>query len=233
VILLSTLGLTGSRWGSSSPTAFRKTETSAQATLLNAWLANIAQLVLSYFYLAINSECTAMAGAAEWNNLAVSRKGLRVTRPLGDQREKYILQLPYRWSLPLAAVSGGLHWLLSQSIFIVRIDAYDREGKIMQEDSQSAIGFSAISFITLILCFYALVGSVAWIGRRQMRIRIPFAASCSLVMSAACHPPPDDVDPHLRPVQWGVTEGNMFEGEKHCSLSSKPVAKPKVGEKYL
>ena len=103
----------------------------------------------------------------------------------------------------------------------------------MQEDSQSAIGFSAISFITLILCFYALVGSVAWIGRRQMRIRIPFAASCSLVMSAACHPPPGDIDPHLRPVQWGVTEGSMFEGEKHCSLSSKTVTKPKVGEKYL
>ena len=226
------MGITNHGWGPSSGIAIRRSSATAQATILNAWLANIAQLLLSFCYLAINSQCTAMAGAIEWNNLAVSRKGLRVTRPLGDQREEYILQLPYRWSIPLAVASSGLHWLLSESIFIVREDAYDREGKIM-DTSVSAIGISATSFITFILCFYALVGSVTWIGRKQTRVRIPFAASCSLVISAACHPPPDDINPQLRPVQWGVTESEMFEGEKHCSLSSKPVTKPKIGEKYL
>lgn len=211
---------------------FRQTKSSAQDTLLNAWLANVIQLILSFCYLVINSQCTAMAGAAEWNNLAVSRKGLRVTRPIGAQREKYFLQLPYRWSLPLAAASSFLHWLLSQSFFLVRVDDYNRNDTPTGE-SLTGIGFSVTSLITLVLCSFVLVGSVAWIGRRRMKIRIPFAASCSLVISAACHPPPDDVDPHLRPVKWGVTEGFMYEGEKHCSLSAKPVTKPKVGEKYL
>lgn len=220
-------------WGSSSSHTLRHTDLSTGSTLLNAWIANLGQLVLSFFYLGINRQCTAMAGAAEWNKLAVSRKSLRVTCPVGEQREKYFLQLPYRWSVPLAAASGGLHWLLSQSVFIVRVDAYNREGERMDEMSKSAVGFSGMSFITLAVAFYALVGIVNLISRSKMKIRIPFAASCSLAISAACHPPPDDVDAQLRPVQWGVVEGTMFEGAKHCTLSSRPVTRPKAGERYL
>jgi hypothetical protein len=133
----------------------------------------------------------------------------------------------------LTIASGGLHWLLSQSIFIVRIDRYNRQGDILINESRSACGFSGVSFITLTLAFYSLVGVVGLIGRKQIRVRIPFAASCSLIISAACHAERDDRDPQLRPVQWGVVEERMFEGEKQCALSSKRVEKPKVGERYL
>jgi hypothetical protein len=231
--ILCSLGNLSTGWGSRSDTAFRQTDSSYQATLLNAWLANAAQLILSFCYLAINSECTAMAGAHEWNNLATSRKGLRVTRPFGQQRDTYFLQLPYRWSLPLTIASGGLHWLLSQSIFVVRIDGYDRQGNFIPDQSQSACGFSGVSFITLTCAFYALVGFVGLIGRKKIRVRIPFAASCSLVISAACHPSKDDRDPQLRPVQWGVVDEGMFEGEKHCTLSSRRVKRPNAGKRYL
>jgi hypothetical protein len=47
-------------------------------------------------------------------------------------------------------------------MFFVRIDVYDRDGKAMQDDYVFAIGFSAISFVALTLCFYVLVGSVVW-----------------------------------------------------------------------
>ena len=174
-----------------------------------------------------------MAGAAEWNHLATSRKGLRVTRPAGQQRDTYFLQLPYRWSLPLTAASFGLHWLLSQSIFILRIDQYDKKNNLDVGESQSACGFSGFSFLMLAVSFYVLVGVVGLVGRRKMRVRILFAASCSLVISAACHPPRHDADAQMRPVQWGVTEGTMFDGEKHCALTSKTVTRPRIGEKYL
>jgi hypothetical protein len=234
LIVVCTLGTKlSTRWGSASGNAFRQTDGSTQATLFNAWLANAAQLVLSFCYLAINSECSAMAGAEEWNNLGTSRKGLRVTRPRGEQRDTYFLQLPYRWSLPLTAASGGLHWLLSQSLFIVRIDEYDRNGVLNPFNSKAACGFSGTSFLALVSSFYLLISIVGLVGRRTFRVRIPFAASCSLVISAACHPSVDDRDPQLRPVQWGVVEERMFDGEKHCALSSKPVLRPKVGEKYL
>jgi hypothetical protein len=222
------------KWGTQSSTTFREADSSPQQTLLNAWLANAGQLVLSFCYLAINSECTAMAGAAEWNSLAASRKGLRVTRPVGQQRDTYFLQLPYRWSLPLTIASGGLHWLLSQSIFLVRIDTYDREGELVPgEQSKSACGFSGVSWVTMTLCFFVLVGTVGLIGRKKIKVRIPFAASCSLVISAACHASPDDMEPHLQMVRWGVVDQSMFEGEMHCSLSAKGVTKPRDGEKYL
>jgi hypothetical protein len=90
---------TSSAWGTASDSTFREANFSSQETLPNAWIANAAQLVLSFCYLAINCECTAMASAAEWNNLASSRKGLRVTRSVGQQRDTYFLQLPYCWSL--------------------------------------------------------------------------------------------------------------------------------------
>jgi hypothetical protein len=227
-------GKASSAWGTASDTTFREADSSSQQTLLNAWIANASQLVLSFCYLAINSECTAMAGAAEWNNLASSQKGLRVTRPVGQQRDTYFLQLPYRWSLPLTIASGGLHWLLSQSIFLVRIDTYDRSGNLINDKrSKSACGFSGTSFISMTLCFWMLVGTVGLVGRRRMKIKIPFAASCSLVISAACHATPDDLEPHLGLLKWGVVESNMYDGEMHCSLSSRHVTKPRSGKRYL
>jgi hypothetical protein len=83
------------------------------------------------------------------------------------------------------------------------------------------------------ICFFILVGTIGLIGRKKIKIRIPFAASCSLVISAACHAPPNDPEPHLRPLRWGVVEQSMYEGERHCSLSAREVSKPKAGEKYL
>jgi hypothetical protein len=221
------------RWGTSSITTFREAGSTPQQTLLNAWIANAGQLVLSFCYLAINSECTAMASAAEWNSLASSRKGLRVTRPVGQQRDTYFLQLPYRWSLPLTIMSGGFHWLLSQSIFLVRIDTYDRGGNVIPDQSRSACGFSGISWIALSISFFILVGMVGLIGHRKYRVDIPFAMSCSLVISAACHAPPNDPEPHLKRLKWGVVEQSMYEGEMHCSLSARKVTKPKVGANYL
>jgi hypothetical protein len=33
--------------------------------------------------------------------------------------------------------------------------------------------------------------------------KLPLGESRSLMISAACHPAPDEVDPHLAKVQWG------------------------------
>jgi hypothetical protein len=227
------MGKSSTNRATTSDTTFREADSTSQQTLLDACIADAAQLLLSFCYLAINSECTAMAGAAEWNSLAASHKGLRVTRPVGQQRDTYFLQLPYRWSLPLAIASGGLHWLLSQSIFLVRIDNYNGQEKLLPSDSQSACSFSLTSWLTLTVCFWLLVGIVGLIGRKKIKVRIPFAASCSLVISAACHTPQNDLEHHLRLVRCGVVEEKMYDAELHCSFSSKELTKPKAGAEYL
>jgi hypothetical protein len=174
-----------------------------------------------------------MASAAEWNNLATSHKGLRVTKPVGEQRDTYFLQLPYRWALPLMIASGTLHWLLSQSIYLVRIDVYNREGAMLQDEAISACGFSRTSWMTLTGCFWLLVGTVVLVGHQRIRMKLPFAGNCSLVISAACHPPRSDKDAQLKPLKWGVVEERMFEGSLHCTLSSGKVSRPKAGVQYL
>ncbi|KAF1849177.1 uncharacterized protein K460DRAFT_330888 [Cucurbitaria berberidis CBS 394.84] len=221
-------------WGASSQyyLPFSDGNMTAAATLKNAWFANAPQLLLSFSYLAINTICTSMAGTLEWNNLANFRKGLRVTQSHGSQRSTYFLQLPYRWSLPLIITSGTLHWLLSQTFFLVRVDFFDSQGKMLEHKSKSACGFSTLSLFVLLSAFLILLCTVGWIGFRNMSMKAPIIASCSLAISAACHPPPNEIDPHLAKVRWGVVQHEVVEGFGHCSLSSKSVKKPEVGKTY-
>ncbi|KAF2175728.1 hypothetical protein K469DRAFT_743214 [Zopfia rhizophila CBS 207.26] len=98
-------------------------------TVSNVLLANLAQPILSFLYFSYNGLFTCMLLGYEWSQYAHRRKGLRVSRaPSGEQRSTYFLQLPYRFALPLMVLSGVLHWLVSQSIFLVSIDLYDFQG---------------------------------------------------------------------------------------------------------
>jgi hypothetical protein len=63
--------------------------------------------------------------ADEWSHFAKERKPLRVSSPTGLT---YFLQLPYRIALPLLVMSGLLHWLVSQSIFLAVVSEYDEIG---------------------------------------------------------------------------------------------------------
>jgi hypothetical protein len=220
-------------WGSASSDflSLGSDQSSSTATLYNAWLANIPQLLLSFSYLNINTICTAMAGAQEWNHFATSRKHLRVTKPLGQQRSTYFLQLPYKWSLPLISIGAVLHWLLSQTFFLVRIDFFNRSGDRTSE-SQSACGFSVFSLMVFIAVGALLLGGIGIVGFRKMPMRMPIAGSCSLAISAACHPPAVDIDPELLKIQWGVVAAGEGAELRHCSLSSGPVEEPEYGKVY-
>ncbi|KAF1974111.1 hypothetical protein BU23DRAFT_462453 [Bimuria novae-zelandiae CBS 107.79] len=198
--------------------------------LSNAWLVNLPQLVLSLCYLALNTICTSIASAQEWNNLGKTRKGLRVTRPEASQRSTYFLQLPYKWATPLLLTSGILHWLLSQSFFLVRIDVLDRKGAIVEESSQSACGYSRLSLLIFFVVAFLLVCAIGLIATRSLEQKVPFAASCSLVISAACHPPKQEIDTHLKEVKWGVVEEQTEQGYAHCSITALPTIKQKLVE---
>lgn len=198
--------------------------------LLNAWLANVPQLVLSAVYLTFNTLYTSIALAQEWNRMAAKRKGLRVTAPEGEQRSTYFLQLPYRWAVPLMATSGSLHWLLSQTMFLVRIDTRGANG-VRPGESISACGFSRTAFVAF-TCVGSALCVVTWaVSLIPMRENIPLAASCSAMISAACHPPGEDQNAHLKKVQWGVTT-EKYGGIGHCTFTSQPVTKPVPGEVY-
>jgi hypothetical protein len=222
------------QWGAASTdtSPLSRNSITTTATLWNAWIANAPQLVLSFCYITVNTICTSMAGAGEWNHFASSKKGLRVTKPHGNQRSTYFLQLPYKWSIPLVITSGALHWLLSQTFFLVRVDFFTREGQMIKGESKSACGLSALSLLVFLFGLLLLLGTIGFVGLRRMPTRIPIVASCSLAISAACHPPADEIEPHLEKVRWGVTGHELVQGFGHCSFTSKPVKKPTVGVAY-
>lgn len=180
----------------------------------------------------LNSFCTAITSIQEWNSLGAARKGLRVSEPRSDQHSTYFLNLPYRWAVPLLVVSTALHWFLSQVFFLVRIDVIDGSGKFDVRLSRTAVGVSGVSFAVFFGVFFVLWISVRSLASRKITTNLPPASSSSLIMSAACHPPKEDKNAHLKPVRWGVVAGEAVEGYGHCSVSSGPVTAPKEGEKY-
>jgi len=83
-------------------------------------LANTPQMLVSYIYLAYNGLFTSMLATAEWVEHSVPRRGLRVAWPRGQQRATSFLSLPYTYAVPIMAASTMLHWLISESLFLVR-----------------------------------------------------------------------------------------------------------------
>ncbi|KAI8630438.1 hypothetical protein F5Y19DRAFT_46670 [Xylariaceae sp. FL1651] len=84
----------------------------------NVLLANSPQLLLSFSYFAYNSLFTILCVEKEWNSFSRRYRPVRVTDPKGQQISTYRLQLPYRYSIPLMAISAALHFLVSNTLYV-------------------------------------------------------------------------------------------------------------------
>ncbi|OQE36889.1 hypothetical protein PENCOP_c011G05832 [Penicillium coprophilum] len=184
---------------------------------LNVIIANVPQLIFSFLYFAFNSLLTTMTLAAEWSGYAAHRKGLRVSNNAKiSQRSKYFLSIPYRYSMPLMAASVTLHWLISQSLFMVGIEAFD--SKMIRDTDADLItcGYSPVAIVSAVavggFTFFCLLG----LSSKRFKTAMPVVGSCSFAISAACHPDFDpnenrtvrsdngDGDMALLPIKWGV-----------------------------
>lgn len=209
---------------------------SAGGVILIVLVANSPQIILSFLYFSYNGIFTCMLLAKEWSTYGSKSNFLRVTTPTGRQRSTYRLQLPYRYGVPLLIGSGTLHWLVSQSIFLVRVNVRDSAVSEGIGVGVSTCGYSpiAIIFVIILGSIIVLVGIAN--GFRKVSADMPLAGSCSAAISAACHPPKADVGASLKRVMWGVVaEGNpndSVESVGHCSFTSFKVEAPIVGRKY-
>ena len=209
---------------------------SSSTLLPTILIANLPQLILTFLYFTYNALFTCMLMAHEWNGYAYERKALRVTSVQGQQRSTYWLQLPYRYSLPLMIMSGLLHWLTSQSLFLARITLFDEHGNPSDEYSVSTCGYSPIAIVLLLVpggCVFLPLGIISF---RRYRPGIPLVRSCSAAISAACHRPDADEQASLRPVMWGVV-GYEFNEDLlmpigRCSFTSYDIEAPIKGKLY-
>ncbi|MCJ1245531.1 hypothetical protein MMC30_002735 [Trapelia coarctata] len=222
----------------------------AGALASNLLFANIGQPLLSFIYFSFNGLFTCMLAGSEWSRFALQRKGHRISGvPSGPQRSTYFLQLPYRFAVPLMVTSGLLHWLVSQSIFLVAVEelAPEIDGKAFAGLNQNGqplsgytrtgygdltCGYSPIAIMFVILVGFLLMVTTILLGFRRYKAGIPLAANCSAVISAVCHTKDgfgDSKAPYL-PLQWGVTH---FEGEiGHCAFSAEKVTFPEEDHLY-
>ena len=199
-------------------------------------VANSPQIILSFLYFSYNGIFTCMLLAKEWRTYGSKSNFLRVTTPIGRQRSTYRLQLPYRYGVPLLIGSGTLHWFVSQSIFLARVDIVESK-----PFKYTGFGISTCAYSPMALIFVIILGSIVVLvgianGFRKVRDGMPFAGSCSAGISAACHPPKADVNASLKRVMWGVVaERSPNDPDNHvghCSFTSLEVETPIVGRMY-
>jgi hypothetical protein len=190
-----------------------------------ALIANLPQILLSALYFSYNSLFTAMLMGQEWTSYAHKRKGLRVSRkPVGSQRSTHFLQLPYRFGIPFVVLSGTLHWLVSQSIFLVAIDlTKDPPSEISRERT---CGYSPLAMLAVIVLGVAMIIAVYGFGFLSYKTGIPLVGSCSVAIGSACHPKrtegAGDTPVSEQKLQFGVVE-MRDDGVGRCSFSSEEV----------
>lgn len=195
--------------------------------LASILVANLPQAILSFLYLNLNGLLTSMWVAAEWSDFAMDRKHLRVSNPKGNQRSTHFLQLPYKIAMPLMVISGSLHWLVSQSVFLAVVAEYSSSGNLLNATQIASCGFSPIAMIITIGLGSGIVLATFLIGRRRYTGGIPLVGSCSAAISAACHRPDWDQNAALCAVRYGVIPGiGGHGGVGHCSFTSGEVEAP-------
>lgn len=165
--------------------------------------------------------------------------------------------MPLKYGLPLMSSMAILHWLVSQSVFVVQIVSYWSDGS---QDINSSIAQDGYSPLGIMLCKSSLMNhhsqrlswitngglsalilglvmiiALALIGIRKFPDRTHLAFTSSAVISAACHQPlPEDGEAHKFPVQWGVVSQDDDErGVGHCSFTTaRDVRPPEIGREY-
>lgn len=174
--------------GAIDPKTFITGTTWPSDLVIVAIVANVPQVVFSILYILVNSVWTTMALAAEWNSYSITRKGLRVsTTPRGAQRTTYFLSLPYRFAFPLMACSAVLHWLISQSLYLVSVEGYDYARVRYPYSDVVTCAYSPLGIVCSLAVGVFMVVCLGGAGGIKFGSGMPVASSCSYAISAACH----------------------------------------------
>ncbi|KIW75837.1 hypothetical protein Z517_10582 [Fonsecaea pedrosoi CBS 271.37] len=208
---------------------------SATSRILSSILiANLPQTIFSFLYLNLNGVLTSMWLAREWSQFASERKPLRVSKPKASQRSTHFLQLPYKVAVPLMVMSGALHWVISQSIFLAVVAEYRADGSLLDPTFIATCGFSPMAMIIVLVLGGLLVVVTLGLGTvMKYDASIPLVGSCSAAIAAACHQPSWDTDASLKAVQWGAIPGmDNSAGVGHCAFSSGEVEPVQDGRSY-
>lgn len=189
-------------------------------------LVNESQLILSFHYFSYDQVWTYMLAAREWAQFGRKRQTLRVSQPQGLQRtEHFFTILPYKFAIPLQTTSVLLHWLLSRSLFLARLDVCGCEPSVNNAPSTiNTVGYSLMPLVFLTLLWGILLIAARATGVfTKLKSPMAIVHGTSLAVAAACHPRASGMDTSLRSLIWGVVDLQEGNGMKHCSFSAEEV----------
>ena len=130
-------------------------------------------------------------------------------------------------------ISAILHWLVSQSIFLVRVVIYDSNAPQRQQGSITTCGYSSIALIFTIIVGALSMAFVLGAGLQPLRPGMPVVGVCSAVISAACHLPDGNDGAELKPLKWGaVKSADGKASVSHCCFTSQEVDELAPGNTY-
>ncbi|KAI1194267.1 hypothetical protein F5X97DRAFT_327717 [Nemania serpens] len=142
---------------------------------------------------------------------------LRVTDAKGDQVSSYRLQLPYKYGIPLLCVNAGLHWVLSNTIYLV----------VSVGGSSVLVGYSNFALSVMIVISIAIICVPILVGLEQSSPNMIHPGSNSLSISAACHASSisdtESATSELRSVQFTARHNNLPERDGEEVLESSDL----------
>lgn len=152
---------------------------------------------------------------------------MRVSPPrMGAQRSTYFLQIPYRYSIPMTCAIIVLHWLTSQSLFLVRLSEFNIAGQLENVTLQSTLGYNLQGIAAVAICCGLMTLAPVFLGLRRFPKGTPIIGYNSLALSIACHPSPiEPRDAAARPLKYGLiqTYDGYGSSRRRLGFSSGPV----------
>jgi hypothetical protein len=192
-----------------------------------AILANIPQVCLAIIYLIYMGIMSTMFLAADWSTFAFKPQTLMVSSPAGKQRGTWIFGAPLGWGLTLLGLQILLHWFVSQSIFVVKMSTFNKDGSAMRDDPDEPYsgfanfincGYSPIAIIfSIVAAGILLLSAIVFLFRRFPAGSPPVVSTCSAAISAACHVNNTGDEMTYTELRWGVN-GGFQNSVGHCSL---------------
>ena len=195
----------------------------------NSVIANLPQLIVSFSYVAYSGMFTSMLVSLELTRFLRQHRGLRVSSPKGSQRSTYWLSIPFRYSIPFACVMTILHWTMSESIFIVRLNYFDIYQRPYVDSGRhpgyiQTLGWSPPAIIvSLIIGVMCLAVSII-IAHRKFPSGMPLMSTCSIAISAACHRSAfEDSAMTERPLKYGMLPDAVESRQIYAGFSASHV----------
>ena len=225
----------------------------ASAVLITALIANAPQSFLSFLYMVYNTFFTLMHVGEDWDLYGAytettrhifqvsakkaTHRYLRVSNPKGKQKSTHTLNLPLRFALPLVCVSGLLHWLMSQSLYLANISVIPRDGTLPRHDEITTVAYSPQGMIllcALAIVMFLIVGAYA---SRRYGGQMSIVGSNSAAIAAACHVGNQSERRRreivLRKIAWGELPASDVNGEDRRSSVGQGLGIGTVGQRKI